>query len=371
MFWLVPRSPGHHAPQHGSPRMFRVDWIEKYLSRVKPWHVLIVWVPVISYLIYRGLQVPGISAGAFFGTLVGGVVFWTLLEYVLHRWVFHFTPNPNSELSQDVHFLIHGVHHDWPHDPDRLVMPPVMSILLAIVLGYPIFLVVGPRYFDPVLRRPRHRVHLVRHDALRGSPREATHRCGREAPEAPLPAPLQDAGGQVRRVDADLGPGVRHPAARGAFCRGWRRCRTLGEARPRLGLLGARRAWARTFPAEFLQRLPSPVDGPPLARAVERAAHPSPSARRPGNHPPLLLAQPQPLPCPRVGRGPAEVPRAPCPVQGSARDPHPQLLLDGHPSARRLSLHARPAGIQRLLEGREPVLRAVVRIVEPGDAARS
>ena len=87
--------------------------------------------------------------GAFAGALLGGLAFWTLLEYVLHRWVFHFTPSPNSELSQDVHFLIHGVHHDWPHDPDRLVMPPVMSILLAVVLGYPIFLVVGPRFFDP------------------------------------------------------------------------------------------------------------------------------------------------------------------------------------------------------------------------------
>jgi sterol desaturase/sphingolipid hydroxylase (fatty acid hydroxylase superfamily) len=129
--------------------MFRVDWIEKYLSRVKPWHVLVVWVPVIAYLIYRGLQVPGISAGAFVGTILGGLLFWTLLEYVLHRWVFHFTPNPNSELSQDVHFLIHGVHHDWPHDADRLVMPPVMSILLAVVLGYPMYLVIGPRYFDP------------------------------------------------------------------------------------------------------------------------------------------------------------------------------------------------------------------------------
>ena len=149
MFWLVPRPPGHPAPQNGSPRMFRVDWIEKHLSRVKPWQVLIVWVPVIAYLVFRGLQVPGVSPGAFAGALLGGLAFWTLLEYVLHRWVFHFTPNPNSELSKDVHFLIHGVHHDWPHDPDRLVMPPVMSALLAIVLGYPIFLAVGPRFFDP------------------------------------------------------------------------------------------------------------------------------------------------------------------------------------------------------------------------------
>ena len=149
MFWLVPRPPGHPAPQNGSPRMFRVDWVEKHLSRVKPWQVLIVWVPAIFYLIYRGLQVPGVSQGAFAGALLGGLAFWTLLEYVLHRWVFHFKPSPNSELSQDVHFLIHGVHHDWPHDPDRLVMPPVMSILLAILLGFPIFLAIGPRFFDP------------------------------------------------------------------------------------------------------------------------------------------------------------------------------------------------------------------------------
>ena len=149
MFWLVPRPPGHHAPQNGSPRMFRVDWIEKYLSRVKPWHVLIVWVPFVAYLVYRGLKVPGMTVGTFAATFVGGVVFWTLLEYVLHRWVFHFTPSPNSELAQDVHFLIHGVHHDWPHDPDRLVMPPVMSILLAVVLGFPIFWVMGPVLFAP------------------------------------------------------------------------------------------------------------------------------------------------------------------------------------------------------------------------------
>jgi len=149
MFWLEPRPSGHPAPQHGSPRMFRVDWIEKYLSRVKPWHVLVAWVPVIGYLVYRGMRVPDVSVGTFLGALLGGLVFWTLLEYVLHRWVFHFVPSPNSELAQDVHFLIHGVHHDWPHDADRLVMPPVMSIFLALVIGYPIYLVVGPPLFDP------------------------------------------------------------------------------------------------------------------------------------------------------------------------------------------------------------------------------
>jgi len=149
MFWLEPRTPGPHAPQNGSPRMFRVDWIEKNLSRVKPWHVLVVWVPASLYWMGRGLLDPGLSTGAFAAALALGLASWTLLEYVLHRWVFHFTPSEKSELARDVHFLIHGVHHDWPHDPDRLVMPPVLSIVLAVVLGVPLHLALGPHLFRP------------------------------------------------------------------------------------------------------------------------------------------------------------------------------------------------------------------------------
>ena len=150
MFWLVPRPPGTHAPQAGSPRMFRVDWIEKHLSRVKPWHVLVVWVPVTLYLLARGLADPSLSAGALALAYAGGLAFWTLLEYVLHRWVFHFRPSPDSELAQDVHFLIHGVHHDFPHDADRLVMPPVLSVLLAVLIGTPMYLAAGPHLFHPL-----------------------------------------------------------------------------------------------------------------------------------------------------------------------------------------------------------------------------
>lgn len=149
MFWLVPRTPGPHAPQAGSPRMFRVEWIEKYLSRVKPWHVLVVWVPTVLYFAARGLKDPALSSGAFTLALAGGVASWTLLEYLLHRFVFHFSPSPDSEFAQDVHFLVHGVHHDWPHDADRLVMPPVLSILLAFLIGTPLRLAVGPHLFPP------------------------------------------------------------------------------------------------------------------------------------------------------------------------------------------------------------------------------
>ena len=39
--------------------------------------------------------------------------------------------------------MIHGVHHDHPNDPLRLVMPPAASIPLAIIVVGSIFLIAG------------------------------------------------------------------------------------------------------------------------------------------------------------------------------------------------------------------------------------
>lgn len=61
---------------------------------------------------------------------LAGVVGWTLTEYLLHRFVFHF--EASSPWGKRLTFLIHGVHHDHPNEADRLVAPPLMSVTLAI-----------------------------------------------------------------------------------------------------------------------------------------------------------------------------------------------------------------------------------------------
>lgn len=148
IFWLLPR-PEIHKPQRGSPRMFRVDWIERYLSRVSPWHVVLVWAPVALYFLYRSARDPALGGFSLLLLVATGVFAWTLLEYVLHRWVFHFPPNPASEFQRDFSFLIHGVHHDYPSDPDRLVMPPVVAAVLAVAIGFPLRGLLGPVLFNP------------------------------------------------------------------------------------------------------------------------------------------------------------------------------------------------------------------------------
>ncbi len=130
--------------------MFRVDWIEKYLSRVRPWQVVVVWVPVATYFLGRGFADGALGARGVLGLFATGLLAWTLLEYLLHRWLFHFAPRPGSELQEDLAFLIHGVHHDYPYDADRLVMPPAATAVFAAGVGWPLHALVGPQHFAPL-----------------------------------------------------------------------------------------------------------------------------------------------------------------------------------------------------------------------------
>ena len=133
-----------------SPRMFESDLLDK-LSRVHPAVVPIIFVPVIGILLAEGIiHGTGALTPAW---VLAGYVFWTLTEYWLHRVVFHF--EPEKGIGARLHWIIHGVHHDHPNDPLRLVMPPSVSVPLGslfvlgfyAVLGSPTYLPVGAGFF--------------------------------------------------------------------------------------------------------------------------------------------------------------------------------------------------------------------------------
>jgi 4-hydroxysphinganine ceramide fatty acyl 2-hydroxylase len=111
-----------------SVRMFKNDLLEA-LSKVHYWVPLIIFVPVILVCSYFALFVDDINIGTFFGMVLFGLFIWTFTEYIMHRFVFHFVPKAKWALR--LHFIFHGVHHDYPSDAKRLVMPPSASIPLA------------------------------------------------------------------------------------------------------------------------------------------------------------------------------------------------------------------------------------------------
>lgn len=109
--------------------MFKSSFLEIF-SKVHYTVPLIVFVPINLFLFYKGMTVGETSVFAFLGWCVLGLFVWTLTEYVLHRYLFHY--HPNSKFGKQVHFIFHGVHHDYPRDRLRLVMPPIVSLPLAI-----------------------------------------------------------------------------------------------------------------------------------------------------------------------------------------------------------------------------------------------
>jgi 4-hydroxysphinganine ceramide fatty acyl 2-hydroxylase len=122
-------------------RLFENDGLE-LLSRVH-WSVpLVVFSPVVLYCLYQAFAVLEFSAPVNMLWFIIGLAVWSAAEYFLHRLVFHFKPwGPRSE---KLHFLIHGIHHDYPMDSKRLVMPPVMSLPLATIFYGVFALVLGP-----------------------------------------------------------------------------------------------------------------------------------------------------------------------------------------------------------------------------------
>src|SRR3954451_10025513 len=121
-----------------SPVMFESRLLDK-LSRVHPAVVPLIFVPAI--VVFAVLALHRIAVLPAIGFAAGGFVFWTLTEYWLHRVVFHF--EPDKGIGARLHWIIHGVHHDHPNDPLRLVMPPSVSVPLA-ALFFGLFWLVLP-----------------------------------------------------------------------------------------------------------------------------------------------------------------------------------------------------------------------------------
>jgi sterol desaturase/sphingolipid hydroxylase (fatty acid hydroxylase superfamily) len=121
-----------------SPPMFESRLLDRF-TRVHPVVPLVIYVPLIIVMLVLGVERDGVLSTL--GLVAFGYVIWTLFEYWLHRLVFHF--EPEDGIGARLHWMIHGVHHDHPNDPLRLVMPPAASVPLALIVMAILWLILG------------------------------------------------------------------------------------------------------------------------------------------------------------------------------------------------------------------------------------
>jgi len=114
-------------PQKGQLRIFKSDFLEA-LTLVHPVTPILIYLPLTAWFIYTGAA-SGLSSGAMAALYASGVFFWSFFEYAMHRLVFHFPPKNKWEVL--LSYFMHGIHHAFPEDDRRLVMPPFPMMLAA------------------------------------------------------------------------------------------------------------------------------------------------------------------------------------------------------------------------------------------------
>ena len=93
----------------------------------------------LLWLTWPGRISSRLSASAVL--FVIGLFSWTLLEYILHRFVFHW--QPRSRRLRDRIEVLHVRHHESPRDLDRLFVRPIYSIPISALVFSGVYVALG------------------------------------------------------------------------------------------------------------------------------------------------------------------------------------------------------------------------------------
>jgi len=122
----------------GQARLFK----NEYLEMLTKTHPLVIWgmyLPVIIYMLYYSASHLGFSLTRVFLVFFGAIFFWTFFEYIAHRYLYHWVSD-NPRIQKFV-YTMHGNHHHYPRDKQRLFLPPVPSLILSSAIFGLIYLV--------------------------------------------------------------------------------------------------------------------------------------------------------------------------------------------------------------------------------------
>lgn len=121
-------------------RFFRSRLLER-LTRAHPACPYVLFAPVIGWALWAAATAMGPRWGALAALFAGGWLSWTLLEYWLHRAIFHLSGE--TDARKVARFVLHTHHHRTPMDRGRLAATPFQGGSLALLLAAIDGLVIG------------------------------------------------------------------------------------------------------------------------------------------------------------------------------------------------------------------------------------
>lgn len=128
----------------GQARLFENPVLESLTKT----HPLVIWgmyLPILGWMLYHASTANNFSIARIFSVWLIGLFSWTLFEYIAHRFLFHMMPE--SENGKRIAYVLHGNHHHYPRDKQRLFMPPLPSLILASIIFSLQFFLMGNHAF--------------------------------------------------------------------------------------------------------------------------------------------------------------------------------------------------------------------------------
>ena len=139
-----------HDPKHmiSPPEaiLFETPFLEFFTKT--PWFIIpLLWAPLIIYYFWKSYSEMPLPLHLIVMLYFLGIFLWTLTEYILHRFVFHIDEKlPDNRTMLMLHFLLHGIHHAFPMDRNRLVFPPAAAYPLYLLIKFSVSTIFGGLY---------------------------------------------------------------------------------------------------------------------------------------------------------------------------------------------------------------------------------
>ncbi|XP_078067169.1 fatty acid 2-hydroxylase [Mustelus asterias] len=138
-----------HQPVDRPIRLFYSDFVEA-CSKTAWYMVPLVWTPIVIFLSWYSYTELAQGNSRFFTSFAAeysvpvhkyyfpflflfGMFLWSLVEYLIHRYLFHMKPPASNYYLITLHFMLHGQHHKSPFDGSRLVFPPVPASFVVVL----------------------------------------------------------------------------------------------------------------------------------------------------------------------------------------------------------------------------------------------
>ena len=118
--------------KRSSTKMFDNPILE-LLSKSNPPLMIGFHILLAGTILFLGIRINhfNLSLGTIILIFSLGIITWSLTEYLMHRFLFHF--ERENRLIKAFHYAMHGHHHKNPNDKSHMFMPPLPAFIFVMV----------------------------------------------------------------------------------------------------------------------------------------------------------------------------------------------------------------------------------------------